>query len=97
MKFTGQNTVSRGFTKYSRPIEKREIVRIYAYTRISNYDKELFNNTINTITANISDAVLIKEFNKKMNFRIRSFAPGLFQVFWDGQIKMGDGEVRKDK
>lgn len=95
MKFTGQNTVNRNFTEYSGLLTKYEIIKSMAYSRVCNADKEFLECYINYAVNNVFDELLVRDFNKSMNYKIRLFAPGLFQILWDGQIQFGDIDNNK--
>lgn len=100
MKFTEQITADRKFTEYSKPIEKSVIVEMFAPYMLGDFfdmPKETRKIMVESMMNNINDSYIVTRFNKKMNFRIRLFAPGLFQAIWDGSIQMGDGDIKDNK
>lgn len=50
-------------------------------------DPDKFRHNFALRIAALPDSEIIKSFNKNYTLRIRSFAPGLFQVVYDGFLK----------
>lgn len=62
---------------YSEPLTKQEVIEYL----ISGYDTtpEIFNQMVK-FCLKYQDSRIVKEFNTKMNLKIRVFSPGKFQI-----------------
>lgn len=82
MKFTSQYTTDREFYTYSDPMTKEQLAeiwgRIYPEAR-TNTGRKITDIMIK-LTAKLNDQDFIYNLNRTLNIKIRSFAPGLFQI-----------------
>lgn len=82
MKFTAQNTIDREFCLYSDPMTKDQLAEIWArvYPRSYNETGEKIIEIMTKLSGKLNDQDFVYNFNRTLNIKIRSFAPGLFQI-----------------
>ena len=78
MKFS-ENIINKDFETYSRPYTKIEMLELYVRTNSGITDEEV-KRISERMSIKYTDEKLVASFNKVMNLKCRSFAPGLFQL-----------------
>lgn len=68
-------------TTYSKPFTKEEIAEMY--TRIYECMPESLKDGFIKRLVKFDDVKLLKNFNKRMNIRIRLFAPSMYQIVYN--------------
>jgi hypothetical protein len=82
MKFTAQNTINREFVTYSQPITKHHAAQLWC--RIIEEAGQDFRDRLACKLALMDDQAFLQCFNKTMNIQLRIFAPGMYQIKYNG-------------
>lgn len=82
MKFTAQNTIDREFCTFSEPLTKNQLAEIWGriYPESITPTGRKITDIIIRLTSKMNDQDFVFNFNRSLNIKIRSFAPGLFQI-----------------